>query len=104
MNVNEGINLDNSNKNTITGNTANNNTTDGILLTNNSSSNKIIGNTINGNGEDGIFLNAVSNENDVFVNRAFGNGVLPFFDIENLGTNNFKGNKCDTSNQPNICN
>ena len=105
----QGIELNDSNSNMIKGNTVQGNgflvvsDGDGISL-NDSNSNMIKGNNVKENSEDGIFLSVNSNDNDVFFNRAFGNGVFPFFDIENLGTNNFKGNKCDTSNQPNICN
>ncbi|MEW9503253.1 right-handed parallel beta-helix repeat-containing protein [Jeotgalibacillus marinus] len=94
-----GINLSNSASNMMKGNTVNNSEADGIQLFQ-SSRNIIKGNTVNDNGVDGISLNAASNENDVFFNRAFGNGL----DIRDLDANNFKGNKCDTSNQPNICN
>ena len=54
--------------------------------------------------DDGILLSADSNDNDVFFNRAFGNTV----DINDQNItpplNNFKGNKCDTSDPAGICN
>ena len=48
-----------------------------------------------------VFSSMDSNDNDVFFNRAFGNGN---FDIEDQNANNFKGNKCDTSDPSGICN
>jgi len=50
---------------------------------------------------DSIFLSVDSNENNVFFNRAFGNVNL---DIEDDDANNFKGNKCGTSDPVGICN
>ncbi|MEW9503245.1 right-handed parallel beta-helix repeat-containing protein [Jeotgalibacillus marinus] len=94
-----------STSNMVKGNTVKGNGVDGITLEVRSDENMIIGNTVEENVEDGISLSADSNENNVFVNRAFGNGDgITFFDINDQDANNFKGNKCDTSNQPNICN
>jgi len=77
---------------------------DGIFLSG-SNNNLIKGNKANDNVDNGIRLSGSSNDNDVFFNRAFGNGdgVLTF-DINDEDANNFKGNKCDTSDPASICN
>ncbi|MEW9502975.1 right-handed parallel beta-helix repeat-containing protein [Jeotgalibacillus marinus] len=95
-----GIELDNSDTNLVQGNTVNGNS-NGIVLQDDSGNNTIKGNTANDNDLDGITLSANSNDNDVLFNRAFGNMGD---DISNFGVNNFKGNKCDNSNQFGICN
>ena len=104
----QGIDLFGSNNNIIRGNIVKENV-NGIEIAGNSDSNMIKGNTANDNSNDGIFLDATSNDNDVFFNRAFGNGdwVLTF-DIEDLNVtpplNIFKENKCGSSSPLGICN
>ncbi|MEI5906606.1 NosD domain-containing protein [Bacillus spongiae] len=118
----QGISLASSNQNMMKSNTANDNESDGIFLDDSyrnivkgntfnengqgissarSNQNMIKGNTANENERDGIFLEATSINNDLFFNRAFGNGDL---DIEDEDDNNFKGNKCDTSDPVGLCN
>ncbi|MEI5906607.1 NosD domain-containing protein [Bacillus spongiae] len=97
-NEEKGIELDDSNSNTIKKNNLIENEDFGIGL-DNSSSNMIIRNTVKENGDSGIFLNSISINNDVFSNRAFDNQN---FDIEDDDANNFKGNKCGTSQGLNV--
>ena len=106
FNDEDGISLNSSNGNMFKGSTANFNGLDlgfSGFFVEDSDNNMFKGNTANFNGFDGIFLENNSNDNDVFGNRAFNNEDL---DIENVNpdNNNFKGNKCGTSNQAGICN
>jgi len=101
-----GIRLETSTNNQIKSNATNENGTEaflglGIQLVSSSTNNLLKSNIANENNDDGIFLDQLSTGNDVFFNRAFGNENL---DINDLDTNNFNGNKCDTSFPLGICN
>ncbi|MEW9500984.1 NosD domain-containing protein [Jeotgalibacillus marinus] len=105
----QGIVLDSSNRNTLKGNNVNRNMFNGISL-DSSDENLLKGNNVKDTPSfNGISLDDNSNDNDVFFNRAFGNGNgNTTFDINDqnitVPLNNFKENKCDISNKPNICN
>ncbi len=82
--------------NIISGNTVNNNTYNGIKLSE-SNNNKVLGNTVNYNNEYGIYLYLNSNNNTVSGNELIGNsncikereseGNI----FENNGSCNYKG-------------
>ena len=67
-----GINLTNSNWNTLFNNTANSNSQNGIVLTN-SSNNTLYHNTARYNQQDGILVNLSSNGNNLTENKVCGN-------------------------------
>ncbi|MEI5908139.1 right-handed parallel beta-helix repeat-containing protein [Bacillus spongiae] len=100
-----GIVLFESNDSLVYRNIANNNG-DGIgdgngITINESNRNAIIKNSTNLNSIVGIDLEDGSIDNDVFFNKAFSNGM---FDIIDEDGNNHKGNECNTSNPPGLCN
>ena len=62
-----GVTLNSSSNNTVTSNTCNNNTADGVFLTN-SSNNMVTGNTCNDNGYKGIHLFSSNSNNTIAGN------------------------------------
>ncbi len=82
-----GIRNEGSNRNTINGNTANNNTDYGIYMHESSENNTISGNTANDNGDDGIYLENCDN-NIISGNTANDNSIR----LGNSDCNNITGN------------
>ncbi|MCZ7402399.1 MAG: right-handed parallel beta-helix repeat-containing protein [Candidatus Methanoperedens sp.] len=90
---NVGIHLENSNKNTITNNTANSNIDYGILL-DSSSNNKLTGNTANSNTDTGIQL--FNSSNNALANNIANSNTIGI-DLQ-FSSNNSLTNNTVTSN------
>ena len=91
-----GIYLYSSNNNTITGNTCQGNDDDGIWLSY-SNNNTVTGNTCQGNGFDGIYLHS-SNNNTVTGNTCQGNGHDGIY-LYSSNNNTVTGNICFENSQ-----
>ncbi len=84
-----------SNNNTVTGNTCNNNNSNGIYLSLSSSDNMVTGNTCN-NNNNGIFLYSSSNNNTVTGNTCNNNNNYGIY-LSSSSNNTVTGNTCNNN-------
>ena len=87
-----GIHLYSCDNNTVSGNTANNNTQYGIYLENYSENNTISGNTANNNVIHGIYLYSYCDNNTISGNTANNNAEYGIYLRDNCNDNNISGN------------
>jgi parallel beta-helix repeat protein len=91
-NSSNGIRFDSSNDNTITGNTCNNNSGNGIRFDSSSNDNTVTGNTCNNNNYSGIYLYSSSSNNTIIGNICKNNdyGIR----LQASSNNMITGNTC----------
>ncbi|MCX9025581.1 MAG: PGF-pre-PGF domain-containing protein [Candidatus Methanoperedens sp.] len=95
-NTQDGIYLSSSSNNTLSGNNANSNTIEGIFLSSSSNNNTLSGNNANSNTNNGIYLSSSSNNNTLSGNNANSNHNDGIY-LSSSSNNTLSGNNANSN-------